>query len=277
MTAPPSQIAYWNGEVGERWAREAADLDAMISPLGELALGALDPQAGERIADIGCGAGATTRALARAVGAGGLVLGIDPSAPLLAAARARGGARYLEADAGSARPAEAPFDALFSRFGVMFFPDPVAAFAHLRTLVRPGGRIAFVCWRALRLNAWATLTLAAALPHLPEPPAPPEPGAPGPFAFADEDRLGQVLDASGWRDVVLTPADATILAGGAGADASAAARFMVKMGPAASAIREGGEALAERVAGDLAPMLAPHAGPDGVKIPAAVWIVTARA
>lgn len=271
------QIAYWNGEVGERWAREAADLNAMIAPLGEMALRALDPRPGEGIADIGCGAGATTRALAAAVGEGGLALGIDPSAPLLAAARSAGGARYLEADASAVHPAEAPFDALYSRFGVMFFADPVAAFAHLRSLVRPGGRFAFVCWRAMALNAWATLTLRAALAHLDVPPASPEPGAPGPFAFADETRLRGILDASGWRDAVLTPQDAPTLAGGHGADPETAARFMVKMGPAASAIREGGEGLAERVAGDLAPLLTPYAGSDGVRIPASVWVVTARA
>lgn len=277
MNATASQIAYWNGEVGARWAREAADLDAMIGPLGELALGALDPQRDERIADIGCGAGATTRALARAVGPGGLALGIDPSEPMIAAAQARGGARFFLADAATVAPPEAPFDALFSRFGVMFFEAPEAAFAHLRTLVSPGGRLAFVCWRAPQHNAWASLTLKAALAHLPKPPAPPQPGAPGPFAFADPQRLESVLAAGGWRDAAFTPVDAPVLAGGPRATAAEAARFMVKMGPAASAIREAGEALAERVAADLAPMLAPYAGPEGVLIPAAVWVVTARA
>lgn len=271
------QIAFWNGEVGERWAREAAELDAMIGPLGELALSALNPQAGERIVDIGCGAGATTRALSRAVGPTGFALGVDPSGPMIAAARAKGGARYLLADAATVTPAEAPFDALFSRFGVMFFEEPEAAFAHLHTLLKPGGRLAFVCWQAPQANAWATLTLKAALPHVPTPPAPPVPGAPGPFAFADPQRIQAVLSRSGWREPDVTPVEAAVLAGGPGANAAAAAAFMVKMGPAASAIREGGEDLANRVAADLAPMLAPYATPEGVFIPAAVWVVTAQA
>src|SRR5881628_2723223 len=154
--------------------------------------------AGERVIDIGCGCGDTTIALARRVGPAGLVLGIDVSAPMLAraadAAREAGVAhvRFEHADAQTHRfPAQA-FDVLYSRFGVMFFSDPAAAFGNLRTALRPGGRLGFVCWQAVPENPWIAVPLEAAAQHMALPP-PPAPGAPGPFSFADPERVRRIL------------------------------------------------------------------------------------
>src|ERR1044071_8244430 len=145
------QVADWNGQSGERWVANQARLDAMLAVFGQAAIEAAAPAAGERVLDVGCGAGAASLALAARVGAGGQVLGVDISEPLIGRARALAPqdtpALFRVADASSAELPEGAFDILCSRFGVMFFDDPTGAFAHMRRALRPGGRVAFVCWR----------------------------------------------------------------------------------------------------------------------------------
>ncbi len=265
-----SQTEYWNSEAGQIWAREAIRLDPMLAPLGALAMAALEPQAGETVVDIGCGAGATSRALAAH---GATVIGVDVSRPLIAAAQsAGGGPNYVEADASIWRPA-APADALFSRFGVMFFDDPPAAFANLRACLKPGGRLAFVCWGPMTDNAWAVEPVAAALPHLTTPPEPPVPGAPGPFAFAAPGRATDILTQAGWRDA---KAEAWRGPYGVGANTDEAIEIMLKIGPLGRLLRDQPEA-APKVRRALADLIADRSGADGVSFPASVWIVTARA
>ncbi len=264
------QRSYWNSDAGETWAKEAARLDAMLNPLGEAVIAALAPQAGERILDVGCGAGSTSRALAAA---GATMTGVDVSAPMLSVARAAGcGPSYVEADAG-ADPLPGPFDALFSRFGVMFFADPVAAFAHLRGAMAPRGRFAFVCWRTMMENDWAREPLAAALPHLTMPPDMPEPHAPGPFAFADPERTEGILISAGWRDVSLEP---LTLPYRVGADGPDAVSLMLKIGPMGRLLREQPEAM-PKVLPALEALIDRHAGPEGVVFTAACWLVRGRA
>src|SRR5262249_6517301 len=148
----------------------------------------------ERVLDVGCGTGQTSIELARRAGPGGAVTGIDISAPMLARARARAadaGARtvtFLDADAQTHRFDPASLDVCFSRFGIMFFAAPDAAFANLRSALRPAGRLAFVCWQSMRDNPWMLVPLMAAAAHITLPP-PPAPDAPGPFSFADADRV----------------------------------------------------------------------------------------
>jgi SAM-dependent methyltransferase len=226
------------------------------------------------VLDVGCGAGSTARAIAARVGDRGVVLGVDVSGPLLEAARARGGGpRYLQADAGADPIPGAPWDAAFSRFGVMFFDDPRAAFAHLRAALRPGGRLAFVCWRSAAENAWAREPLAAALPFVGEPPAPTPPGAPGPFAFGDGERLRGLLDGAGFRDVDVRAYDPDYVLGPTPAEA---ASLSVRIGPLARVLRERGIDPAPARAAVEA-MCARHVGPRGVAMPAACWIVRAGA
>ncbi|MFM8411336.1 MAG: class I SAM-dependent methyltransferase, partial [Alphaproteobacteria bacterium] len=149
------QIDYWNDMAGPKWVALQESLDRQIGPLGAAAMAAADLQPGERVLDVGCGCGATSIELARRVAPGGAVLGVDVSTVMLEAARAaagRAGAEGLEfanADAQTAPLTPAGFDVVFSRFGVMFFADPTAAFANLRRALRPGGRLAVVCWHAI--------------------------------------------------------------------------------------------------------------------------------
>ena len=272
-----AQVEYWNSGAGPTWASLQAPLDRQLAPLGRQAMAALAPRPGERILDIGCGSGETTLELARAVSPGGEVTGVDISRPLLDLARRRAegltGVRFVEGDAQVHPFAPGSFDGVFSRFGVMFFADPAAAFANLRKALKPGGRLAFVCWRSPMENPIMTAPMMAAAQHLPPPtpPTPPEPGAPGPFAFADPDRVRGILDAAGFADVGIAPLDVPI----GGGDLEDALELALKVGPLGSLLRDNPDKR-DAAVGAVRALLAQHQGPDGVKLPSATWIVTAR-
>jgi len=272
--ANAAQIVYWNQTVGPAWVAMQDTLDAQLRHLGEAAMAVLAPAAGERLLDFGCGCGETTLELARRVESGGAVTGADISAPMLAVARVRaeaaglGSAQFIEADAQV--HAFEPADAVFSRFGVMFFADPVAAFANIRRAIAPGGWLAFVCWRALAENPWMSAPGAAVAPLLPAPPTPADPYAPSPFAFADRDRLHGLLKAGGFGDIAIEPHDAPIR----WPDLDAAVRVAMNAGPAGAAAREHPD-LGDKIQAAVREALAPHAGADGVTLASATWIVRA--
>ena len=271
------QIRYWNETIGPRWIEQEALLDAQIAPLGLAALERAGVAAGERVVDVGCGCGQTSLQLAERVGPGGAVLGVDISSLMLGRARERAKdlaqLRFENADAQTHRFAER-FDLVFSRFGVMFFADPTAAFANLRAALRPQGRLAFVCWQGIERNPWLLVPLRA-LAGIVELPAPPPPGSPGPFAFADPERVRGILGAAGFGDVLLTPL-AGDLAIGAGGDLERAVRFAMQMGPASALLREAGDAVRERARDAIRAALAPLVTPTGVRADYAAWVVTAR-
>lgn len=281
-TAPNAeQIRYWNELAGPSWIAQQERIDQLVRPLGERALARAAAAPGEAVLDTGCGCGTTTLALARAVGASGRVLGVDVSRPMLEHARARAAAqglsqvRFVEADAQSASLDPAAFDLLFSRFGVMFFADPRAAFANLRRALRPGARVTFLCWQALARNPWMTVPLAAVAKHLTLPPPPPS-GAPGPFAFADAERVRGFLEQAGLAEVAFEDLGLPLEVGD-GAMGSAI-EFLLQVGPVGAILREAGAGpeLRERVAGSLREALAPFAGQGGLRMPSAAWLVTAR-
>jgi SAM-dependent methyltransferase len=276
----PTQREYWNSKVGDEWARQADLMDAMLRPVTDAGFARLQLIPGERVLDVGCGAGATTLLAAVHVGEGGRVVGVDISRPLLALAEARavargGNVRFVEADVANAPIPGAPFDALFSRFGVMFFDDPVHGFTRMREALRPAGRIVFICWRPFAENGWAHAPLAALKPLLQGPVAPPDANAPGPFQLQDAARIEATLAGAGWRDVLLARWDGEVLVGGGGG-ADAAAAFLMKIGPCARAIAEQriDPALAARTLTDF---LRRHETAVGVSLPAACWIVRAVA
>ncbi|MBL8715895.1 MAG: methyltransferase domain-containing protein [Myxococcales bacterium] len=278
MSDNGTQIRRWNEDSGQRWVDLEGHLDRQLAPLGEAALDALAPVAGERVLDLGCGTGATSLRLAERVGPGGLVVGVDVSRPMLTRARERtaeiGHVQILEADAQVA-PLPA-VDAAFSRFGVMFFADPVAAFQNVRAALPAGGRLAFVCWRRLEDNPVMGLAGEIVGRALGVSVTAAEPRAPGPFAFADEAWPREILDRAGFGDVTITPFDTRVPVTDHPANA---ARFLVQMGPAGTALREAGVDAARTTAieGEVATALEPHVR-DGVPwLPAAVWVVKARA
>lgn len=277
MTEPrPTQLEYWNSKVAEEWVRQADRTDAMFNTLTQAGLDALQLQRGERVLDIGCGAGDTSLKAARLVGPGGRVVGVDISRQLLELGRERAGGLnvdLIEADAGAGAAPGAPFDAAFSRFGVMFFDDPPAAFANVRASMKQGGRLVFICWRAFPENVWSFAPVGALSPLLAAPLPPPDESLPGPFAFANAGKVETILAAAGWRGVSITPWDGALRVG---ANAEDAADYLLKIGPSARAIAEHGldPAAARRL---IVNRLAEAQTADGVVLAAACWIVRAMA
>lgn len=274
------QITYWNQQAGPTWVAIQSFIDQQIRPLGHLAIERAALAPGTAVLDVGCGCGDTTIEIARRV-APGEVLGIDISAPMLTRAAQQAKAagvspRFELTDAQTHSFTAASFDVLFSRFGVMFFADPTAAFTNLRQALRVGGRLAFVCWQSMLDNPWMTVPMAAALQHLPPPPIP-APGAPGPFAFADPDHVHAILAGAGFRDVALESVRMTLTVGG-GRELDETVDFLLRMGPAARALREADDPeLTPLVAAAVREALAPYQTADGVKMDSASWVVTAAA
>lgn len=272
------QIRYWNEQSGPKWVARQAALDQQLAPLGTAVADRLAVAAGERVVDVGCGCGESTLDLARRVGPSGRVLGVDISEPMLARARER--AEGLEqvtlrqADAQAHAFPAAAFDVVYSRFGVMFFADPVAAFRNLRGALRGGGRLGFVCWQALWENPWMTVPLQA-VAGLVQMPPPPPPDAPGPFAFADRERVTGILEGAGFADVAFEELRPLLTIAGGG-DAERAAAFAMEIGPAAFALRDADPAVRPRVQAAIAEAFGPYEGPNGVALPGAAWVVTAR-
>ena len=275
--ANATQEEYWNGRAGETWVELQRLLDMELGPLGREAQAALDPQPGDQVLDIGCGTGETSLDLAAATAPGGAVLGVDISRTLLDIATRRAAdqglkARFEVADAQTSDFGGERFDAAFSRFGVMFFADPAAAFANIRKALKPGGRIAFVCWRPPAENPLMTAPFKAA-EHLIPPMPPSDPLAPGPFAFADPERVRRILDGAGFGQVAIRPFDAKV----GGWTPEEALIVAQRVGPLGTILRENPE-LRPKVLDAVADELQRHTGADGkVRMGAAVWIVTAAA
>ncbi|MBB4440906.1 MULTISPECIES: class I SAM-dependent methyltransferase [Rhizobium] len=276
------QVADWKGQSGERWVAYQARLDAMMAVFGQAAIEAAAPATGERVLDVGCGAGASSLDLAARVGAGGHVLGVDISAPLIGRARALAPQNtpvlFQVADASSTELPEGAFDILFSRFGVMFFDDPTVAFAHMRRALKPGARVAFVCWRSMAENDWVRLPVGAMKGILP-PTAPPDPEAPGPFSFGDQGRVTRILTAAGFTDVAIAPFDASIPFGKGGTRDAAlddAVKMTLEVGPLARALADQPDDIRARASAAVRAVFADCPGERSVMINGAAWIVTAR-
>jgi SAM-dependent methyltransferase len=278
MTQSPNadQQTFWNELGGAAWAELSPLLDRQIQSLGDRAIDALAPRPGERVLDIGCGCGQTTFELAKRVSPGGEAVGIDISRTMLDVARQRaadlgvGGVRFLEADAQTWAFEPGGFDGLFSRFGVMFFADPKAAFRNLLGALMPGGRLAFACWRSLPENPWITLPMAAAAAYLPPPP-PFDPDAPGPVALANPDRVRDILVSAGFADLEIAPFDTAV--GGNSLEDSL--KVALRVGPLGARLRESPD-LAPKIVDVVRNAFAAHLRDGAVWMEGAAWIVTAR-
>lgn len=266
-----AQVDYWNGRAGETWAAMQSALDGMLRPVTVLLTSRAGSLTGQRVLDVGCGTGETCTLW---LAAGAEVTGLDVSAPMLAVAmqRTSGKALIVQADA-SVWQGTAPFDLAVSRFGVMFFEDPTAAFRNIATNLRPGGRLLFACWRAVAENPWVTTPMAAIHDLLPDAPAP-APGAPGPFAFADAARVRGILTEAGFVDVTIQAEDVAIsLAAEGGVEA--AVRFVTRIGPAGAALAGTNDEARAQAAHRLATALRPHEQDGSVSLAGAVWMVSA--
>jgi SAM-dependent methyltransferase len=263
------QREYWDGAAGQRWANAQERLDRNLGPIHAELLEFAAPSPADRVLDVGCGCGTTTLQL-RAQTAS--ARGLDISTPMLAVARSRAVGTDVVFDEADAQTAvfAAAYDLVFSRFGVMFFGDPVAAFANLRTALAPNGRIVFACWRALAENTWAAAPLAAVRDLLPPSP-PPDPTAPGPFAFADRARLADILSKAGLR-ATIEPRDTRMELG---ASAAEAADEALTIGPLARAAADLPPATIAQVRERVIAAFEAHVTSRGVTPRAAIWLVRA--
>lgn len=272
-----SQAQYWNDAGGSAWVDGQTQLDMQLAPFGTLAIEAAAVQPGEAVLDVGCGCGATTAELASLVGPSGRVVGLDVSAPMLARAREQLSGSPVElllGDAATFPLTPGAFDVLFSRFGVMFFDEPVAAFAHLRGALKPAGRLSMVVWQSLAANGWVTVPVAA-VADVVEPPALGGQGEPGPFSLADPDDIRSMLGAAGYVDVHLAGREMDLAVGG-GLPLGAAVEFTINQGPLRRVLASTSPDVRAAAAERIAAALAGYDGPSGVHMPAAVWVITAR-
>ncbi|SOY39614.1 conserved protein of unknown function [Cupriavidus taiwanensis] len=270
------QAALWNGASGQAWVEHQGLLDDMFRPLEEQLLQAAGNAGAQRILDVGCGTGSTTLALARRLGAQGRCTGIDISAPMLAAARARAqregiNASFIHADAQEHAFAPASFDMIVSRLGVMFFSDPVRAFANLRWAATSDATLHCIAWRSAAENPFMTTAERAAAPLLPELP-PRQPGAPGQFAFGDRERVLSILQASGWDNIDIRPSDVTCTL-----PERALAGYLSRLGPVGLALQGADATKRERVIDTVCAAFTPYVHGDTVRYTAACWTITARA
>ena len=276
------QIDYWNGDAGKRWARDDATMERLLRPVTEALLDHARVENCRSALDIGCGGGSQSLLLAARIGEAGRVLGVDISGPMLEVAEAKtrqlppGSAEvtFLQADAATQPFEPDSFDLLFSRFGVMFFDDPTAAFRALQSTLQPGGRLAFCCWQSLKENAWSLLPYQAALKHV-TPPERPDPNAPGPFAFADPERVKSILDAAGFSDTHLESFNST-LRFSESATLGESVRGLAEIGPIARLLADQPQDVREQVFLSMEEVLAPYFTEGALVMPVAIWFVTAR-
>lgn len=275
-----AQIEYWNEVSGPKWVRLSDDIDAQIAPLGREVMDRAGLRPGLRILDVGCGCGLTSIELALRVGESGAVVGLDISGPMLASARTRAAERgiqnieFVQADAQTHDFGADLYDRIFSRFGVMFFADPIAAFANLRRALAPDGTLHFACWQGIDKNPWMQVPVAAIARHI-EIPLPVDPNAPGPFSFADADRLRGILEDAGFEDIRIDALDRDADLGG-GKSLDDTVDFIVQMGPAGAAYREASPEVQRAAARAVRDAVAPYQSDSGIVMSAGIWAVSAR-
>ena len=282
QTSSPNarEVQYWNSARTRAWADEYEAIDRLFAGLTRVALDHAAPKLGERVIDIGCGSGTTVLKLAARVGPSGYVLGADVSKSSVEKARERiaaAGVHQAEimlCDVSTHMFPANSFDLIFSRFGVMFFADPVATFANIRKAMKPDGRLALAVFRTLQENKWATAVLAA-VRHLVPPITPPGPEEPGQFSWAEAARVRRILETAGFQDVSLTPHDPAMPLAGRGGAAEAAS-FMLRVGPVVRATSDASEEQRKQVRAALKAFFRSHEGPQGIVLQGAIWIVTAR-
>jgi len=275
-TGDGEQATLWNGTAGCAWVEAQDTIDRMYRPLEALLVEAVRAESARHVLDVGCGTGGTTLAVARLLGASGQCVGIDISEPMIAAARARVEregvpATFIRGDAQDYPFEPAMFDAIISRFGVMFFDDSVRAFANLRRAARSGARLRFIAWRSPEENPFMTTAERAAAPLLRNIP-PRVPDAPGQFAFAARQRVQRILEESGWTGIDIQPIDVACTM-----PERELARHATRFGPLGRILHEVDDRTRTRVVEAVRAAFEPYVHGTEVRYDAACWMVGARA
>ena len=275
MTAADEQMKLWNGPSGRAWVDAQEVLDQLFMPFETLLADAVAAGSRHHVLDVGCGTGSTTIAAARRVGATGHCVGVDISEPMLALARTRAGrtgarATFIRADAQTHAFEPAAFDMILSRFGVMFFEDPVRAFTNLRRAVTSDAELRFIAWRGPAQNPFMTTAERAAASLLPQMP-PRQPDAPGQFAFADEGRVRRILEQGGWSKIDLQPIDVECAL-----PEKALHLYVTRLGPVGMVLQNADEQTRKRVIETVLAAFAPYVRGAEVRFTAACWMAVAR-
>ncbi|SDH53531.1 Methyltransferase domain-containing protein [Lentzea fradiae] len=261
------QAAGWNA-AGQGWVAAQDIVDLVLRPYEEILVQVARERPRERVLDVGCGTGAVARAIAAATGAH--CLGVDIAESMITGAKARGGAEFLLADA-QVHPFEKGFDLVVSRFGVMFFADPVAAFRNLADAAAPGADLCFLAWRSAEESPFMSAASQAAAPYLTDMPAP-DPNGPGPYSLADPAKTRDVLERAGWGGVELTAVDVV-----GTMPEEMLEPYLTRLGPVGLALRKAGEADRERILAEVRGVFDPFIGDGVVRMPGGIWKVTASA
>lgn len=272
----------WAGEMGLKWLANLSLFEEMIAPIGNALLARANYQPNESVLDVGCGGGATTIAISRAIASRGKAMGIDISPDLIAAAQKRAGkagcvnVSFACSDAATVQLKDAPYDRLFSRFGSMFFDEPQSAFSHLHSLIKKGGRIDLAVWGPPRENLWMMEMMGVVKNHVEVPRAIPR--APGPFAFEDLQYMEEILDGSGFRNFDSVSYEGLQPFGGLGASPEQAVKFALTSMAAGRLLREQGDAVFEAASEEMTELFAQHHIPgEGVMMRGKAWFVSALA
>jgi SAM-dependent methyltransferase len=271
------QTAIWNGLGGHAWVESQESLDRMFQPFEHLLVAAVSALPSvSRVLDVGCGTGSTTLAISRALGPDGRVTGIDISDPMLTRARARAeqeaaSATFIRADAQSYAFEPATFDRIVSRFGVMFFDDPVRAFQNLRHAAKANAELCFLAWRSAAENAFMTTAERAAAPLLPSLPVR-RPDAPGQFAFADPLKVRRILEESGWTGAEIRAIDVPCTLAEKDLE-----RYFTTLGPTGLILHEADVATRQKVVEALRAAFEPYVHGSEARFTAACWMVNALA
>ena len=271
-----AQIRYWNSRGGASWVPAQKQTEAMLGPLGLVALEAASIEPAHKVLDVGCGCGDTSLAAADMAGLTGEVVGLDISAPMLELARTRASGRdnvvFVKADAQVADLAALQVDRVVSRFGLMFFDDPVAAFSNIRTALNATGQLSFVCWQPASRNPWMGFTGRAVAGLLEFPPGDPE--APGPFSLAEEGRIRDVLEAAEFRQTSVTSLEGDLDIVG-GAKLEDAVSYSIQMSPIPGLVAND-SALADAVKTRVTAAFEEAWENGSIRLPYSCWIVTAQ-
>lgn len=277
-TANPRGADFWNSTMGHAWVTQQAVISDVFTSVTSVSLGAASAKQGEHVIDIGCGTGDTLLAFARAVGPSGAALGVDVSVPMLEFARHRA------AEAGLANVTCALADAttyafeprranlVYSRFGVMFFDDPVKAFTNIRSGMKAGGRLVFVCFRTMPESPWFHVPIEAARPHVPPQP-PVDPLAPGMFSLARAERLRGILTDAGFHEIALAATDVPI----DGKDTTQSMAFITQAGPLPALLENASDEQRKHATDAVRNALAAKLGADGRGLHVGLWLVSALA
>ena len=275
-----TQSEYWNGKAGKKWASLANNQDTLLGKLGEATMDAAGVSNGQSVLDIGCGSGGSTFEISRRIGSDGTVWGVDISKPMLDIAIARltshdiGNVRFSEADVTTFDFTNHSFDIAFSRFGVMFFEDSVAAFRNINKSLLPGSPLSFVCWQSPIQNPWQSLFVQEVKKFI-DLPAPP-PRSPGPFAFMESNYVNSILENSNFESIEIEGHEAEVNMFSGRSLADSVKDYMAINPVVSEMLKDSSNQVKQEIIKSTMEVFSPYYSDKGLIFPGAAWLVTAK-